>query len=736
MTDEVKKLEAMFKRFSSAAKKTRNYRKDNELYYYSDVDDTLSQYDKKQKDEIKVTFDIPISTKITYPIIENFIAFLTGAKPFPRLIAADDSVKQFTLAYEKAYHGVWTESKSDDELTKVLRDMFVVGSGFMYVRKNDFFNETTFNTIHRHIPWENVYIDNESKQKDFSDAEGIVLAERLRVGKAEKIYDVTIDKKDIEGDPWTEMSAWEEKDLGFQYFEENDYQKNRYVWVKQFFVKEEINVYIGDDVYIGTKKPVSIEIPNKEKIALGEEIQGMIDLQDKGMNAYEKTDEFGNTVENQETYSDESMGKSLEGSALAEAEKTEITGRLEKTQDETFALQKQMAMMPDMVPGYEMETETGQKVIVKEIGRILKKRIKRTLVIGTKKYESEYLPTDKYPLAHFCISHNKSPNKTYGMLHYIKDFQEGMNKLISLILEDAMTHSHRKVFAFKDSIVESEHAESRYSQPGAFIYIEPDNNLIDNGMPKIIEPSPINNALVQLLEKMHQMVEYVSGIFGVMQGNSGEAVRTFGATQSLQNFGTQRIKLYSRSIEPPLEDLAYLTVAYLQKYMPRDKYITYFNGDGNVDFVQLLDNTEDLQFKVRVNITKSLPTIREMTAELLAMISGQTKDPNVANYLTKYVLKILDLPEGDELAEQIDVIKMLEQQIQQLQMQLEQSNNMNKSLTNNLQQAQIGAGIDLAKAKAQGEINLAKEQAVAGAESPAMEMPAAPQSADSDDIFI
>jgi hypothetical protein len=363
---------------------------------------------------------------------------------------------------------------------------------------------------------------------------------------------------------------------------------------------------------------------------------------------------------------------------------------------------------PDQVPAYSMETLSKDKddeYVIKtvfKVERMRRKQIKRVLMVGRHIVESEILPCQICPLVHFPFLHNLSPNKTYGISHIIKDFEKANNKFWAAAVYDVQTNSHRKVLAPKGSIVNTTQWEQSWSVPGAIIEWEPNESLAlgngNYGKPEIVDASPLNQALVQLITMLTNLTEYVTGIFDVMQGNSAGAPDTFGGTSALQNFGSQRVKLYGRRIESALERLALVTVEFLQAYAPKNKVIQYFSGESDeATEMTLLESPEDLRFKVRVSIANNLPTTRHLNAQLLSTIAGQTSNPQVADILTQFALKAMDMPEADQIIQAMDVIKNLQQQLGQMQQQLKESDNRNKALENQNIQQNLSAHIQAKK---------------------------------------
>jgi hypothetical protein len=707
----------------SVREKYYTEKKNNEEFYYNDVDGTFSEFNLNQKATIDDSFGIPISTKLCYPIIEQLLSFITGAKPFPRLLSSSPNTAEYTEAYQQAYHGVWYESHSDDELKNAIKDMLVTGSGYLRVRKNNFFNETTFNVIHEYLPWKHVLVDPLSEKSDLSDARFIIVAKKILQAKAEEEYGVKIDYSNSD----TLQYPVEDDDSEYPSFgygsDENFDKEHRFVRLIEMFLKKEIYVYVSDKGEVGTKRPTPIDMPNPRKLALNRQLEqlyqqeGMVAQQGEQLaqqkDSYDKETAYGLLAQPEE-YAQEEAGE-MQVTEQMDSQMTAVNNQIQM-------LELAMAQEPDTVPGYRMVTERGNVIETLAVTKLKKKRIERVLIVGDKIVESEILISDKYPIIHLCIQHRRNPYKTYGMIHYIKDMVKAMNKMWYSMLYDMAVSNSPKVLYAEGTIEKIADTETAYATPHAWIKYVPDPSLPNGGMPTVIPPSPVSQATVYVLQSLQQLIEYISGMFGVVQGNGDSAPSTFSATQSLQNFGTQRAKLYSRSLERALEDLAYTTVVYLQRYAPRDKVLMYLDDNGDAQEVMLMDNKEDLQFKVRVEITSSLPTFQQASAQLLGNIAQTAGDPNLQALLTKFYLDVVDIPQGKEWSQKLDIIAQMQSQLEELQTALKEKDGMMKSMENNLAQKEIANKVSTAVQKAQSQIDL-EQQSVLNNEQETEDVP-------------
>lgn len=707
---ELDYLNKLYRAASSARAKIDVFRNEWEEFYWNDVDSTKSQFDEQQMGAITGSYDIPISTKISYPIIEQILSFLTGTKPFPRLIGATDQDSDYAAIYAEAYKGVWYESKSNRELKNALRDMLVCGLGYIRIRTNDIFDESTFNVIHEYVRWKHVYVDPESRKEDHSDAEYIIIAYPMPKSKAEKKFDTKINP-DTTNNDYNNLSPIDDDAYGVDHYVDLQDEKVKVI-IKEVFQKEEKSVYITENGDVSLKRPTPIKVPNPDKIALEQQISALNGFLQE---LFVKQQEVSQVVAQNEQigYNQPVQDESLElqdGEQYREAGR-QIEQEMQQATEQLRQLQIAYGQAPDEVPAYQLVNEKNEKIISFDPIKTTKKRIKRTLIAGDKIIESEYLPIEHYPIVAFTMQHAGLTNKSYGMMHYILDMQKFLNKTYSMLIYDMMTHNRPKLLYAKGSIINPAQWEESYSMPSAMLEYVPNPQLPDAGRPQIIEPSPLSQVTGFVLQDMMQKIEYVSGIHGVVMGDSGSMPNTASATASLQNFGTQRVKLYARNIEGSLELLAASTIEHLQQYAPKDKQLSYIDESLQEKAVQLLNTKEDLRFKIRVDIVNDLPTVRHQMATMLAAVAGQTRNPYVADTLTKEMIKLLDMPEFTKLAEDIDAMKQLEQQNAQLQDQLKTAQGQIKTFQNNQIQSDAKHRIEKAENDFKNDLKVKQIQA-------------------------
>jgi len=698
---EFDRLKSWHWKMSASSQGSRKYKAEDEAYYFADVDNTRTQFSSDQLDQIKIKYDIPISSKLSYAIIEQILSLLTGTRPYTKLVSASSNpnVQDFVRVFEAALTATWYESQGNEELALAVRDALVVGEGYLHVRKSNFYSESTLGVVFEYEPWAYVYIDPNAKKNDYSDAEMMCVAKIISKAKAENEFDVKIPDDDLitKDNGWGMGLEFGQTEIPYYTWTNQNNKGDAYVWTREFYEKKNVWVYVAENGSVGTKRPVPTQIPNEEKMQLGVQIEQMKEEFAQAGQAGQQLAEQSAGMD-QLAVQQEDPSAAVAASGEGQAGMQEANAHLDEIQAQLQEAMVKYSQMPDMLDVYLFEPLSGEEFTTPTYSKLKKKHIVRTFCVGNKIYERETLMTDEYPIIAFNISHNKSPNKVYGITHYIKDIVKALNKFWAIIIYDAQVHGQRKVVAEETTIVEKKKWQNEWAIPGAILTYKANPLLPDGGKPTILEASPLNQAYTQLLVLLQQLAEYITGTYAVLQGNMQPNMPdSMGGIQSMQAAGGQRIKHYSRFFETSLEQLAYVTVSYLQQYAPRDQVLKYFDENGDGKEVEIMNGGEDLRFKVRVQLTTNLPTTKLMASQLLASVSGQTKNPAVADLLTKRMIQNMDMPDSDSLLKDLDTVQMLQGQNSQLQQQLQDMQNKLNMMQNNQYSSELATKQRLAE---------------------------------------
>lgn len=381
--------------------------------------------------------------------------------------------------------------------------------------------------------------------------------------------------------------------------------------------------------------------------------------------------------------------------------------------------------------------------------------IRRVIKLGNYIADDKILPITKYPFGVYSFTHNRSPY-TYGLVHGIADLQHAINKFIALTMENAQKTNNSKIIAAAGTIQDKAKWESDSSRPGVVLEFEPNAALPDGGRPHVETGQAYNSAWFMLLREMVKFMEYVTGIFDVLQGNSENAPQTAQATNSIQNFGTQRPKMKARSFDDGNQTLLETLIEYMQAYSPQENIMRYIengeayneiisdvkvrieqqNGQTNVvedpagqetaTFIKLatedkvraiLGTTKEGRYRVHYQSSTNLPNVRQMVSQVMQSIIASVADDNLKILLTRAILELQDFPEIDKVLRDADVVQRLQSMVEQLQAKLEEQEKQISGLQNQVisaeRQARLSewdAEADKVKNKLDAELSKVKDR--------------------------
>lgn len=298
--------------------------------------------------------------------------------------------------------------------------------------------------------------------------------------------------------------------------------------------------------------------------------------------------------------------------------------------------------------------------------------------------EVEYYPISQYHIVPYIDEFRNSPYPL-GTVDFLYGLQRALNKFILLAILNAALSSNMKIMYPKGSIDEDLWAKL-YTVPGAQLAYTWEK---DVPPPQQINPVALPSTFFEFPEKFVQLIEYVTGIYGIMQGNPDGAPRTNSGLQSLQAAGGQKVQLLTRNITDALTAQGDITLQMYQNYSPYNQQLMYIE-DGEMKSIEYnktsIENGElfvdkdisQAKFKTRVTIEPNIGNARQAKANILSNLAMQTKSPE----LIPYILKLIDLPEADEVAKKMDIVARQGAQIGQMQEDIKRLNQINEQLQN------------------------------------------------------
>jgi hypothetical protein len=196
-----------------------------------------------------------------------------------------------------------------------------------------------------------------------------------------------------------------------------------------------------------------------------------------------------------------------------------------------------------------MENEEIAATII-QANKFHQSRIKLTCSVGEETFLYEYvLPISEYNIIPIPYTYTGTPYPMSAVVPLIGKQQE-INKAHQIMIHNANLASNLR-WLYEEGSVPEEEWEQYASSAGALLKYRQ-----GFAVPTPVQPAAINNAFYTITQEGKQDVEYISGIYSSMMGNTKEQPETYRGLLANDEYGTRRIKAWMQSmVEPCLEHL-------------------------------------------------------------------------------------------------------------------------------------------------------------------------------------
>lgn len=204
--------------------------------------------------------------------------------------------------------------------------------------------------------------------------------------------------------------------------------------------------------------------------------------------------------------------------------------------------------------------------------------------IGNYGYKIVY-PIRNYNIVPLQHDHRGTPYP-YSLMWYLYPLQRALNKFIMSSILNMSLLNTTKVMAEENSIIDMNEWTTSASQPNAILrYRLPVPGY--STPPQIIPAVPMDSAYLVMPQYLTKMMEYISGFFGIMQGNPENSPDTFATVASLQSVGGQKVKRRQALADASLSQLGKVVGEFYKEYAPMNGYSsTYDPTTGAEDIVK------------------------------------------------------------------------------------------------------------------------------------------------------
>tara|TARA_R100001530_G_scaffold103168_1_gene71792 strand:+ start:975 stop:3224 length:2250 start_codon:yes stop_codon:yes gene_type:complete len=338
-----------------------------------------------------------------------------------------------------------------------------------------------------------------------------------------------------------------------------------------------------------------------------------------------------------------------------------------------------------------------------------KTQIQLTCSCGEDTFLYEYiLPFEHYPIIPIPYTYTGTPYPMSAVVPLIGKQQE-INKAHQIMIHNANLASNLRWLYEEGSIPEDEW-EQYSSSAGALLKYR-------QGFtpPTAVQPAPINNAFYSITEEGKQDVEYISGIYSSMMGNTQAQPETYRGLLANDEYGTRRIRAWMNSVvEPCLEHVGKVFKEVAQKTYTTNKVFRIVQPEAGQT-----QNLEEKQVEINIPIYNDYGEAigRWMDYETsrfdVRMVAGATLPVNRWALLEEYfrwfqagliddiaMLAETDIRGKKQVAKRKSMYSQLSSQVQQMQDALKDKEGTIETLERQL----VQAGIKMKVQQAEGEI--------------------------------
>lgn len=288
----------------------------------------------------------------------------------------------------------------------------------------------------------------------------------------------------------------------------------------------------------------------------------------------------------------------------------------------------------------------------------------------------------KYPIQDLNIiplvyDHRDNPYP-HGRIWYLYPIQRTFNKMVMIALLNGALLNATRVIAEERSVVDSHEWDTNFATPGARLFYRVVGNPNTFKAPQIIEGKPLGEAWLQFPRFLMYAMEYVSGIWGSMQGDTTNSSDVFSTVAALQSAGGQKIKRRLAHADAALSVVGKLVGQFYKEYAPLNGFASQIDEKGDMKepilYNQLRVNEDkkveivpetDLSYGFKdIRFTSQGSTGFEAGTEA-AMLTNLATQLSVPQ-LVPLILQRLNIPDVDKIVDSLNLVASQSATIEQL----------------------------------------------------------------------
>jgi len=616
------------------------------------------QWTKEQEDILKGRGQAAVVVNRIHPAVESAKAMITANRPSFRVAPREDSDNRVAQVMSALLAYMYDISDGRTVIRTAVDDYYVAGMGLIQVYQDPLADMGKGEVKIKDIDPMDVYIDPNSRDRLFDDAENIIVSRLFTKSQAKRLYPMYKDA--IEN---------ASSDIDFNAPETGRSNDN---YSAQF--PEDVGTVSEQDYIRGYERYYKLRIPKRR---VYESFSGDEKLLDESeWEQYIQQPAW--IVNGEQILTDEEQVQQLLQQMQQQYEQQkmmQVQQLVEQGGDPNTAIQAPPPKPP-------IEQVTFEYLIDKKVIQVVKitvERVKMCAMMGDAYLYSRILPTDKYPIVPMVNMHTRTPYPTSDV-RMVKGMQEYINKTRSLIIAHATTSTNTKILVPEGSVDMTEF-EAKWAQPGVAIPYDP-----TDGAPVTVQPSPLPNELYSNEQSAKNDIDHQLGLYEMMMGNSSVAPQTYKATISLDEFGQRKIKSKLADVEAALTRVAQVAIPMMQQLFTGEKVFRVIQPNNSLSEYVLNKKLVD-------DKTGEIEIFNDITVGMydVVYISGSTLPTNryaeLEFYMDAYQKGLIDRVEVLKKTEVFDIEGVMQRQdeIAQLQQALQQAQEQIKELSGDLQ---------------------------------------------------
>ncbi len=510
-----------------------------------------AQLTEKQIKVYKERRQSPVPWNMLKPTIEQKKSLLTSNRPSYQVTAVEDSDVNTSYLLNDCLSHVWDISEGSGELKEAIDDVCIGGLGYMLAYRDPRADWGKGDVFLVNVPYLDVYVDPDTKNRHFKDAANILVAKRMT--KDQFIAFMPVAKNKIESGQISTSASTRYPDGEATTDIENSGR----------FSPDGIQLSVTDftegiDYYEVIDRYTKIEVSNYR-------VYDPFTNYEKILNVEEHEDWLKSRAFIVHTFNNDSIVTAPKDVAQYQDISQDIGNVFHFMPTEQGAEVMAGVEHDEAIPGstHIIEPTTmGALVRAEKLVslRIPVNRIHRFVSSGGALLHEELMEIDEYPIIPFTEGFNRNPYPV-SVTTLAKPVQEHLNKTKSLLMAYLANATNVKVIIGRDTI-NKEDLRIELSKAGAAI-IEVDYDI--GGAPVIIAPVPIPSSSFAEVNDARAEIERLYGIYSFGQGDTSQAPEVFKMGLLLDEHQGRRIGSQLNDFYESLNLLAKVTIQLIQK---------------------------------------------------------------------------------------------------------------------------------------------------------------------------